>query len=155
MVQIEVRGSKDVDRLVKAIKTHADAKAIRKELMAALNRESKPIRADLKAAIPAALPRRGGLAAQIAATTSFTTSAKGGRYAGITIWARNRGHDIRTLTGKRLRHPVYGNRGVWVNQTAGVTPTVLTKTFQDQKPDVKRALVRACEDIARKLTRGR
>lgn len=152
MADFEVRGAEDVDKLVRALARHADAKALRKELLAGLNRESKDVRAELKEAIPLALPRRGGLAAEVAKTTTFNASAKSGKYAGVTIWARNRKHDIRTLTGRRLRHPVFGNRNTWVTQTEGVNGDALGEKFQDQKPNIQRALYRVMEDIARKIT---
>jgi len=154
MGDFEVRGAEDIDRLVKRIRAHADAKALRKELYSGLNRVSKDIRGEMKQAIPAALPRRGGLAAKVQATTRFTTSAKSGSNAGVTIWARNKSHDIRTLTGRRLRHPVYGNRSTWVNQTAGVDPAVFLAAFDKQKPFVQRKLLRVMNDIAKKIAKG-
>ena len=151
MSDFEIRGADDVDALVKRIRSHADSKALRKELYAGLNRATKEVRGEMKEAIPAALPRRGGLAASVEGSTRFTASAKSGKNAGVTIWARNRKHDIRTLTGKRLRHPVYGNRRRWVNQTEGVEPAVFIGRFEDQKPHVQRVLKEVLESIARKV----
>lgn len=147
-----VRGADDVDELVRKIRTHADAKALRKELYSGLNRVTKDIRGELVEVFPAALPTRGGLSALLQGSTRWNTSAKSGKYAGATLWAKNRSHDIRTLTGKRLRHPVYGHRGTWVNQTAGVEPQVVTGKFEQQKPDVQRALLDVLNTIAKKVT---
>jgi hypothetical protein len=145
--------SEDVDNLVRTIRTHADAKALRRELSVGLNRATKNVRGQMIDAIPNALPRGGGLAEQFKATTSAgTTSAKSGKYAGVSIRFRNKGYDIRTLTGQRLKHPVFGNRGVWVEQTAGVDPDAFAAEFEKQKPDVQRAIVRVLEDVARKVT---
>lgn len=151
MADFEIRGADDVDALVRRISQHADAKAIKREMFQGLNRSTKDVRADMKDSIPRALPQRNGLAGTFQKTTRFRTSAKSGKYAGVTIWANNRGHDIRTLMGKRLRHPVFGNRSKWVTQTAGVNPTVFEKSFEDQKPDVTRDIKRVMEDIARKV----
>lgn len=151
MADVEIRGADDIDALVKRIRTHADSKALRKEMFQGLNRVTKHMRGEMKEAIPAALPSRGGLSALIQRDTRMSTSAKSGKYAGVTIWAKSRKHDIRTLTGRRLRHPVFGNRGKWVTQTAGVDPAVFTAKFEDQKPDVQRAIVRVMEEIARKV----
>ncbi len=151
MSDFEIRGADDIDRVVKNIKTHADAKAIRREMFQGLNRSTKSVRAEMKDSIPRALPTSGGLAATVQKSTRFNTSAKSGKNAGVTIWARNKGYDIRTLTGKRLRHPVFGNRSVWVSQTAGVNPEVFEKSFEDQKPDIQRDVKRVMEEIARKV----
>jgi hypothetical protein len=144
--------SADVDNLVRAIRTHADAKAIRKDLYRGLNGASKDVRSQMIDAIPNALPRRGGLAEQVHGMVSGRATAKGGKYAGVSLRFSSKGYDIRTLTGGRLRHPVYGNRGVWVQQTAGLNPEAFTGEFERQKPDMARAINKVLEDIARKVT---
>lgn len=144
--------SEDVDNLVRAIRSHADGKALRRELARGLNSATKRVRGQMIEVIPAALPRRGGLAAQFEDKVKGNASAKSGRWPGVSIWYRAKGHDVRTLTGKRLRHPVFGNRSVWVNQTAGVDPAVFFAEFDKQKPDVQRAIVAVLEDVARKVT---
>jgi hypothetical protein len=144
--------SEDVDNLVRTLRTHADAKALRRELYRGLNRATKDVRDEMKSAIGDALPRRGGLAAQVQAATSSSTSAKSGRYAGVSIRFRSRGHDIRLLTGRRLRHPVFGNRNAWVTQSEGLDPEQFTDEFENQNPAVQRAIVRVLEDVARKVT---
>lgn len=149
-MDLEVK-SDDIDNLVRAIRQHADRKALEKELRSGLNRVTKDIRGKLIEVIPAALPRRGGLAAQMQARTTSRTSAKPGKYAGVSMRFQSRGHDIRTLTGKRLRHPVYGNRKAWVDQTEGVQPSVFLGEFDKQKPEIQREIVRVLEDVARKV----
>jgi hypothetical protein len=144
--------SADVDNLVRAIRTHADAKAIRKDLYRGLNGASTDVRSQMIDAIPNALPRRGGLAEQVHGMVSGRATAKGGKYAGVSLRFSSKGYDIRTLTGGRLRHPVYGNRGVWVQQTAGLNPEAFTGEFERQKPDMARAINKVLEDIARKVT---
>ncbi|WP_183092904.1 hypothetical protein [Nocardioides stalactiti] len=147
----EIR-SEDVENLVRKIRTHADAKGLRRELFRGLNSVTKDIRGQMIEVIPAALPRRGGLAEQVAGATRASTSAKAGRYAGVSMRFSARGHDLRTLTGKRLRHPLFGHRGHWFDQTAGVEPAVFTGEFDKQLPDVQRAIRGVLEDIAREVT---
>ena len=144
--------SDDVDNLVRAIRTHADAKAIRRELYRGLNRVGKDARLKMVDAIDEALPTKGGLSGEIKQTIRSRVSAKGGRHAGVSLWFNAKGHDVRTLTGKRLRHPVFGNRGTWVDQTAGVNPEAFPGAFQQLRPDMLRAINEVLEDIARKVT---
>lgn len=151
MADIEVRGGEDIDALVKRIRTHADAKALRKELYAGLNRATKDVRGELVEVIPAALPKRGGLADLMKAKTTSRTTAKSGKWAGVSMRFQSRGHDIRTLTGKRLRHPVFGHRGRWVTQTKGVEPSIFTAKFEEQTPRLQDAVLRALNDIAQKV----
>lgn len=145
--------STDVDNLVHAIRTHADAKAIRRDLYRGLNSVSKPVRESMVDAIADALPRRGGLAEQMQAKVRSRTSAKGGKYAGVSIRFASQGYDIRTLTGARLKHPVFGNRGVWVEQSEGLHPEEFLGEFARQQPDMLRAVTRVLDEIARKVTK--
>jgi hypothetical protein len=151
LADFEIRGAEDIGALVKRINTHADSKALKRELNAGLNRSTKDVRGELSDAIPDVLPESGGLAATFKSATKFNTSAKSGKWAGVTIWGRARGHDVRTLTGRRLRHPLFGNRRYWFNQTAGVNPGALEDRFEDQKRDVQRDVVRVMEEIGRKV----
>lgn len=151
MPDVEIRGVDDIDALLRRIRTHADAKALRKELYAGLNRVTKPVRADMRASIGPSLPSRGGLAALVMAKASLTTSASTGRNAGVRIRARHKEYDLKRLNEGRLRHPVFGNRGVWVDQTAGVNPGFLDDSFEKQKPEIARGIQRVLDDIARKV----
>ena len=151
MMEVTVK-SADVDNLVRAIRTHADGKAIRRELFRGLNSVGKEAATKMKDVIDEALPSRGGLAAEMKATIKSRVSAKGGKYAGVSLWFNSKGHDVRTLTGRRLRHPVFGNREAWVTQTAGVDPRAFTREFDLQKPALARAVTRVLDDIARKVT---
>lgn len=151
MADFEVRGAEDIDRLVRAIRAHADSKALRKELYSGLARVTKNVKGPMIEVIPAALPKRGGLAAEVKSSTRVRISPRAGRYAGVRMRFASSKHDIRTLVGKRLRHPVYGNRERWVSQTAGVSPTVFTFAFEHQKPAVRRAIIGVMNDVARKV----
>lgn len=150
-MDVEIRGADDVDALVRRIRTHADAKALRKELYAGLNRVTKGVREDMKASIGPSLPSRGGLATLVMAKASLTTSAVSGRNAGVRIKARHKSYDLKGLNEGRLRHPVFGNRNVWVEQTAGVNPGFLDEAFEKSKPEVTRGIQRVLADIARKV----
>lgn len=154
MPDIEVRGAEDIADLVKRIREHADAKALRKELFAGLNRATKDIRGELIEVIPASLPTRGGLADLVKSRVRSNTSAKAGKFAGVSMRFQAKGHDIRTLTGKRLRHPVFGNRNAWVDQTAGVEPSVFMAKFEEQTPVLQDAVMRVLNDIAQKVANG-
>lgn len=146
--------SEDVGNLVRSLRTHADAKAIRRDLYRGLNRATKPVRSRMTDAIPEALPQRGGLAEQFKSKVGSRTTAKAGKWAGVSIRFSSRGHDMRTLTGGRIRHPVYGNRSVWVTQTAGADPERFMGAFEDQTPLMRREVERVLEDVAQKIVRG-
>lgn len=149
-MELDVRGADDVGDLVKAIRTHADAKALRRELNAGLNRATKQIRAQMVKALPDALPQRGGLAEQVQKRVSASTTAKSGKYAGVSMRFRSRGYDLRMITEGRIRHPVFG-RSAWVTQTTGVEPEAFMGEFDKQKPEIQEQIMRVLEDVARKV----
>ena len=149
---VTVRGAEVIDNLVRNINARADAKALRRELAIGLNRATKYTRGQMTEVIPAALPSRGGLSAQLQSKVKGNVSAKSGKYAGVSLRFAARGYDIRTLTGRRLRHPVFGNRSAWVNQTEGVEPAVWFAEFDKQKPEIQRAIVAVLDDVARKVS---
>lgn len=152
MVDVTIRGGEDVDRLVRSIKERADGPALRRELTKGLNSVSKPLRQHMIDRIPDALPKSGGLAARMQSMVRSNASAKSGRYAGISIRFRSTGYDIRTLTGNRVRHPVFGNRSVWVDQTAGVNADAFEGEFEKNKPVIARAMTAVAQQVARKVT---
>lgn len=151
MSDLEIRGADDIDALVKRIRTHADAKAIRRELFAGINRATKTVREDMKASIGPSLPSRGGLASLMMAKVSLRTTAKSGKYAGVYIIAKHKEYDLRRMNAGRLRHPVFGDRRVWVQQTAGVIPGFLDEAFKRDKPELARAISKVMDDIARRV----
>jgi hypothetical protein len=152
MGDVPIHGAEDVDQLVRALRTHADSKALRRELNKGLNSVSKPLREHMIDRIPDALPTGGGLAARMQSMVRSNASAKSGRYAGISIRFRSTGYDIRTLTGNRVRHPVFGNRSVWVDQSAGVNADAFEGEFEKNKPEIFRAVTAVVEQVARKVT---
>jgi hypothetical protein len=167
MVDVTIK-SEDVDNLVRAVRTHADAKALRRELYRGLNRETKDTRRKITDAIPEALPRRGGLAERMRSqvSSSTTVSSRGG--VALALRFKSRGYDMKTLTEGRIRHPVFArDRGrkaggtalasergswTWVEQTAGVDSEHFLGEFDDQRPDLLRAIQRVLDEVARKVT---
>lgn len=150
-MSITVRGADDVDALVRRMRQHADKQAIQRELYRGLNGVSKQVRAEMLEVIPDALPQRGGLAALVKSRTRARATAKTGTYAGVSLRFASSKTDVRVLTGKRLRHPVFGNRSVFVEQTEGVNPEVFPEAFDRQRDRVRDSITAVLEDIARKV----
>lgn len=147
-----VEGAEQVQSLAQSIRTHADRKSLQRELYSGLNRASKGIRANMKGAIPAAVPHRGGLAAITTKGARLQTrTAGGGANPGVRIVASSKRGQLVNLNAGRLRHPVYGH-GPWVQQTRGIDPGFLDTEFDKASPDVQRELLRVIEDIARRIT---
>lgn len=110
-----ITAMKDVQRAHAKIDRLAQNKmqaALNKSLRAA----TKDTRKALKQAPVDALPKRGGLNKWAARTPTVRIHIRG-REQGVHIKMTKRGHDLRALNRGRARHPVFGNRKVWVTQT--------------------------------------
>lgn len=138
------RGADDLDALRTRIKRHANAKDLQRDLTSGMRKATAEVRRDMKAAIPPSLPSRGGLAASVhrGARLNTSTSRTGVRIKVGKVGGLNEG---------KLRHPVHGNRKVWVQQTEGIDPGFLDEEFDKSRPQLQRAVVRVMQEIARKI----
>ena len=124
-------------------------KVIAKELRKALRDEVKPTIQDIRAYARAILPNRGGLADRVAAQkfgarTSF--AAKGGAVKIVGAGMKS----MKSIDAGKLRHPVFGNRKVWVPQS--VTPGFFTGPIEDDLPKIREGIQRAMDRTAEQLT---
>lgn len=146
-MEVEVRGLEDLAQVSAALKSAGD-KDLKRELYRSLNSATKEVRDDMRAAIPAALPTRGGLAAEVHATTKFSTSTSGGgRNIGVRIRGRGR-RNIASMNRGSFRHRVFGSN-TWVTQTAGVREGFLDEAFTKDKPHLQQAVIDAIQAVAR------
>ncbi len=103
------------------------------------------LRAAIQQSAATRLPRRGGLAASSAASTRTTVSGARGE---IRIRTRNRYREDQLDRGI-VRHPVYGNRNVWVTQP--ITPGWWTIPVEQYRDDIAEAaddaVARVCRSI--------
>lgn len=141
---LELRGLSDLEQVARALKAAGgdEAKGLRRELYRSLNGATKGIRAEMKNNIGELLPRAGGLANDVQRTTRFATLSRlSGESVGVRIRARGK-RSIRTMNATgTLRHPVFGNRDVWVTQQ--VPKGFLDDPVEKAKPELRRAVVEA------------
>jgi len=98
----------------------------------------------------AGLPRRGGLAARVAASRTGITAALGGKNVSVSVRIANRQKDaLRRYDSGLIRHPVY-KTGVWVPQ--GISADLFANAFKRGAPEatkrVNAAVAQALQDIA-------
>lgn len=147
-VELRIEGARNLEKLSKKLKAAGDA-TLRKELYAGINRATKPAKTAIKEAARRELPKKGGLNEFIAKSSVTTRTRGGGKNPGVQIVAKKKGHDIRAIDRGRLRHPVWGNRRVWVTQQ--IKPGFFTDTIGAQINDLRRAVIKVLDDIARKV----
>lgn len=143
-VQVTIEGDalKALQRKLKAI----DRRDLRRELNKGLREGAKPLIGEARSAARSELPQRGGLAERVA-SRPMTISAS---TTGVRI--RVKGMDARSTERGRLRHPVYGNREVWVTQA--IKPGWFTERMRREAPKVRPELVKAMDRVAAKIARA-
>ena len=124
---------------------------LRRELARAMRAGARPLVAVARDEARETLPRRGGLADQVAAgrfSVSVRTSARG---AGVRIIGQSP-FDLSAMNRGRLRHPVFGNRSRWVTQS--IRPHWFDgERMQSAAQAIRPALLRAVDDVARQVER--
>lgn len=155
---VDIRGLDDLVRVTKALKAAGDeGKGLRKELYKGLNRATGPARKDLNASVPPTFPEGGGLAALMAERARFNVSTRTGlRTTGVRLVARGKGRRTLQTASQRgtIRHPVFGNRQVWVTQSAGVDKGLPEAAFEKNKAMTKREVLAAIDNVRDKIDRS-
>lgn len=144
------RGARELAALAKRLKDEGNG-SLRKELLKGIYGAGKQAIPEVRRSATRMLPRRGGLAAQIAAQ-SFTSRAS---LSGSSVSVRLIGQGMKELgdiDAGRLRHPVFGNRDVWEAQS--VTAGFFSGTMQAQAPSIRREIDKTMNDVAHRLTRS-
>lgn len=149
MVSLRIKGAEQLGDLAKDLRAAGESgKGLRRELYRGMNRATKPLKAKARLAAATKLPQSGGLAT-VVARSKFSTRTRAGRDPGVSIIVMGSG-----LTTDRgyVKHPVFGNREVWVRQS--LAPGWFTNTMRVAAPSVRKELVSAMDDIADKIAKG-
>lgn len=146
----KVTGADDFLKLSKALK-HAGRTELRRELTNGMKRTARPLVAKTRAEALRRLPKKGGLAKQVAKEPQRVQVRTGAKTAGVRIVVGKKRGGARGANKGTIRHPVFGNREVWVDQD--VTPGWFDDPIRDSAPQVRRDLERAMESVAEQVVR--
>lgn len=159
MADVELRDTGDLKRLAKVLRQAANGKELRKELTTGIRDEVRPIVAQVKAAYRAG-PSRGGsrrgprLRATLAKATRLEVRTSG-RQAGVRIRVDGRKMpDGMKAIQKHYegvlnwRHPVFGDRDVWVHQQSHPT---FYRTVQPNAERIRQRVNEIAADVLRKV----
>lgn len=158
MIEMEV-DAEALRALGRALKSEADGKELRKDLIKNLKKPLVPAVQKIKSSI-LAMPSSGGSAGESlrrGVAKRIRAEAKlSGRNAGVRVRARKtptvrgfRDAPKRLNSRKGWRHPVFGNRNLWVTQIG--RPGFFDDPLNERKPELRRAVLEAMEDTARRI----
>lgn len=151
-VELRVEGAAQFEKVAHRLKDLGD-KDLTKALRQGIKKATEPIRLDVQQAATRDLPKRGGLNRWVAAS-NFSVSTTTGKTPRVRLTGKRKNaggkqSDLAALDRGQLRHPVFGNRKVWVLQQ--VRPGWFSKTVNSDIDNVRSEVNAAVEDVARRL----
>lgn len=157
MTSLQLEGADQLRALGKALREAGD-KQLKRELMKASQRATRPVKQEIPASARKTLPSGGGLNDWVASTKVKTRTRTGGRNVGVeitgTVGKRMRAtSDVRAINRGRLRHLTYG-RPPWVTQRVkpGYWDDVMDgPVTQRARLEFKAAMDRIAAEIARSI----
>lgn len=149
-LDFEARGSRQLATIGRRLKDAGEGK-LRRQLLAAIRGSAEGVIPDIQASARRTLPKSGGLAERVASQvygvrTSLASS--GGR---VSLVGRGM-KELRDIDRGRLRHPVFGNRGVWRAQS--VTPGFASQAAVHRVPKIRLAIAVAMRHAAEEIGRS-
>lgn len=154
MADFEVTGTQQFVSLAKALNAQGSAgKGLKRELMAEIKAAAKPMENEVRRDLPAYLPNRYAavLAASLVVRPSQSTRGSGAGLK-LTGYAKGKGRrrQVNAIEGGILRHPVFGNRKVWIAQK--VRPGFWSIPMERSRDKPAVAIRRAVQNAIRKLS---
>ena len=141
-------GSAQLNALAVRLKVAGD-KTLRTELLRGLKSGADPL---VKAVADAArnqLPKHGGLNEQVASQKVKVQVRTGARTAGVRLTTT--APDTSWADAGFIRHPVFGNRKVWVRQEIPAAKGYWSQTLADGAPSVTPELRAAMDRVAAQI----
>lgn len=158
MTDVGVRGTEQLVRLAANLKKAEPE--LRKQLLRQIREAGKPVAVDMKAGLRATFPNAGGFASRAARVPIGIRTRTTGKAAGVRLQASGKkgAATSRTLMSMdesgAFRHPLYGNRKVWIAQTYSPAEGWFTEPAEEAKPEVQAKVLDAMESVARQITQG-
>lgn len=150
MADFEVTGADQFLKLSKALK-EAGRTGLRRELNTGIRRAARPLVKKTRAEARSRLPKRGGLAAQVAKEPQRVQVRTGASTAGVRIVVGRGKGGARGANRGVVRHPVFGNRDVWVDQK--VEPGWFDDPIKGSAPAVRRDIEKAMQTVVDQIVR--
>lgn len=149
-IDLKLAGIDDLAALGQALKDAGD-KELRRELLRAGQRLTKPVKDNIKKHAVTDLPRRGGLNRWVESRLNIKTQVRlSGKNVGIRIVSAGKGTvDMRAINNGKVRHPLFGDRDHWY--LTAVRPGFVARAIDEMADDVREEFLQAVADVAARL----
>jgi hypothetical protein len=146
-VDVRVQGASELSQL--AGRLNGTDKKLKTELTGSLRRIAKQLVPKIVDAAEEKFPAAGGMNDFIHHAKIGVRIQTSGKSAGLFIRAERQGHDIFSLNQGSLRHPLFGNRDAWFEQS--IPPGFFTETIEQHREEITDELLTAMRAFARSL----
>lgn len=150
MSDFEIRGTHDLATMARRLKA-AGRGDLRKELLAGIRESGKKAVPDIRRVAADTLPKRGGLADKVASQPYSVRTSLALSGAKVSIVGRGM-KELSDIDEGRLRHPVFGDRSRWSQQS--VTPGFFSQTIARRAPAIRDDIEKSMGHIAAEITGG-
>lgn len=153
-MSVRVQGGTQLHTLRQTLREVGD-RGLGTQLSRGLRRASQKFQPEVRAEVPKAMP--SGYAPTLARSLRFRTQIQESRSTArvlIRVYAdgRKERRDVPTLNRGRLRHPVFGRRGNWVDQR--VRRGFVDRPVDRLGPEVAREMQTVVDWVADQIRRG-
>jgi hypothetical protein len=142
---MDVQGAEQLARLSSTLKGLAGANGIQKDFNKALTKAVQPLRQTVKQSARTTLPRRGGLAADIARSRISRRTSDSRKGAGLRVFVKGP-YDLDAIDKGIVHHPKGPDQRI--------APGWWTRPTEATGPDVRKAVETAMDDAAKKIDRA-
>ena len=146
---ISVQGADNLEALARRLK-EAGGTELRKEMLKGIREGVKPVIPDIRKSAESILPKAGGLNDVIAKSKIGVRTRLSGENAGVSVRGTG-GKQLSDMNRGRLRHPVYGNRSTWVQQS--IPAGWFDKPVEKDIDKIRSSIQHVMEDVAAKIAR--
>lgn len=146
-----VTGAEDLLKLSRALK-EAGRGPLRKELNKKLTAAVKPLIAETRERARTSLPHSGGLAGLVAKEPQRVQVRTGQKTAGVRLVVGKSKGAARAANAGSIRHPVFGNRRVFVDQA--VPSGWFDGPCEAATPRVQQAVMDAMQQVVDDIVTG-
>jgi hypothetical protein len=156
VVELRVRGADQLRDLARDLKSEADGKERRKDMLRGIRKIANPLAKETAPKIAReGLPKGGGLNEYVASSKFGVRTRTTGQSVGVRIVGAKGEHDINAMDRGQVRHKVWG---VWRSSTPiqQITPGWWTKGMSDPLVlwPLRRELLKVLDQTARRIARG-
>ena len=151
VAELRIEGADKFGKLAKALRQAGD-KELRKELYSGLNRSVKPLTEAVKKGTASYFPRR--YAFELAKYLRVRARRRAGKNPAIFLVGKaktkqGKERDLASLNRGRLRHPLFGNRRYWYDQS--IPANWWDDPLLENAEQVREDIVNVLDEIGKRL----